>query len=132
MNQKQEDYLITMYRLYEKNKQIRSVDVAKQLKISKASVSEMLKKFKKQKIINMNLYSNIIFTSKGLNVAKKLAYKHRVVEVFLKKVLKCKSKNIHTEAHRLEHAFSDQAIKKLAKFLNNPKVCPDGDKIPKI
>lgn len=130
--QSQEDYLIVMYRLHEKDKQIRSVIIAKQLKISKASVSEMLKKLKKQKIVNMNLYSTVTFTKKGLNMAKKIVFKHRVIEVFLKDVLKCNSRDIHLEAHKLEHAFSDKTIKKLAKFLKNPKICPDGDKIPQL
>ena len=130
--QNQEDYLITMYRLWEKSQEIRSVDIANKLKIAKASVSEMLNKLSQRKYIIKTPYSNIKFTSKGRILAKKLTFKHRVIEVFLKDVLECKQRNIHQEAHKLEHAFSDQAIKKLAKLLKNHNNCPDGDKIPKI
>jgi len=127
-----EDYLRAIYYFQEQGKSVRSVDIAKYLEISKASVSEMLKKLIKGKYIKMAPYSEITFTAKGLQEAKKLTYKHRVIEVFLKDILHCPLKNIHQGAHELEHAFSDSNIKKLAKFLNNPQYCPDGKKIPKI
>lgn len=119
MNQKQEDYLITMFRLQESQGQIRSVGIAEELKISKASVSEMLKKLKTKKLIKMDLYSNVEFTKKGLNQAGKLTRKHRLIESFLKEVLGFSEKRVHEEAHDLEHAFSDYGIKKLDNFLRN-------------
>ena len=36
---------------------------------------------------------------------------------------------IHEEAHRLEHAFSEESIAKLNSILNNPKYCPHGKPI---
>lgn len=132
INQYQEDYLRAIYRAYEKNEDIRSVDIAKELKISKPAVSEMLKKLARLKYIRMAPYSNITLTAKGLKTAKELTYKHRVIEVFLKDILKISKNNIHKEAHKLEHTVSEEVIKKLSKFLDNPKVCPGGKNIPKI
>lgn len=129
----QEDYLRIIYNLYEENGQsISSVNIAEYLNISKAAVSKMLKKMSFENLIEMNPYSNIFFTKKGLREAKKVVYKHRIIEVFLIKILKVDKNKMHDEAHKLEHAFSDKSIKKLANFLNNPKFCPDGKKIPKI
>lgn len=131
--QSQEDYLRAIYYLSETSKDaIRSVDVAAYLKISKPSVSKMFKKLIEQGYIKMQPYSGIFFTAKGLREAKKLTHKHRIIEVFLTKILKINKKNIHQEAHKLEHAFSDEVINKLSKFLNNPKSCPGGKQIPKI
>jgi len=131
--QNQEDYLRAIYNLYEKNKQnVISVDVANYLNISKSAVSKMFKKLLKQKLIKMSPYSSIKFTTKGLREAKELTRKHRVIEVFLVNILKVKKNKMHGEAHKLEHAFSDKSIKKLATFLNNPKFCPNGKKIPDI
>lgn len=129
----QEDYLRAIYSLYEKKEEnINSVDLADFLNISKAAVSKMLKKLSIERLIKMNPYSSLNFTKKGLKEAKKLTYKHRIIEVFLVDILKCEKNKYHNEAHKLEHAFSDKSIKKLAKFLKNPKICPDGKKIPKI
>lgn len=131
--QSREDYLRAIYNFWEqKGRVIRSVDIAEYLDISKASVSQMLKKLAKQRQIRIKPYSYVLFSAKGLQEAKKLTYKHRIIEVFLMNVLGIDKQKIHQEAHKLEHCFSDNAIKKLAKFLNNPKYCPDGKKIPKI
>jgi len=133
-NQSQEDYLKAMFSLVEKKgiNNIRSVDVAVYLNVSKPAVSKMLKKLNEKKFIATRPYSNISLTKKGLRKAKILIYKHRIIEVFLVKTLEVKRENIHEEAHRLEHAFSDNVVYKLAKFLGNPNLCPDNQKIPNI
>ena len=70
-----EDYLRTIYDLYEnendKTKGMKSIDVAKGLKISKPSVSGMLKKLAKEGFIKAKPYSNIFFTVKGLRGARR-------------------------------------------------------------
>ena len=132
IKQSQEDYLRAIYDIAEKKEQVNSIDIVKYLKVSKPSVSEMIKKMAEQGLIKAKPYSTIAFTLKGRKLATKLTYKHRVIEVFLKDVLKCRHQNIHQEAHQLEHAFSDKVIRKLGKYLKNPKISPHGHKIPKI
>ena len=132
MNISREDYLRVMYELYEKEKKgIKSVDIAKKLNVTKSSVSQMIKKFNKDKLILTEPYSKIRFTNKGLNEAKRIIYTHRVIEVFLKDFLKYDTKEIHDEAHRLEHAFSEESIKRLDVLLNKPKKSPYGKTIPR-
>lgn len=135
MEQKsKEDYLRTMYGLYEKldskEEGIMSINIAKELKITRPSVSGMLKKFVQEGYIKFTPYSKIFFTSKGLKEAQRVMHNHRVIEVFLKNILKYASSKVHEEAHRLEHAFSEESIKRLDKYLNNPKKSPQGKIIP--
>ena len=135
MRQKsREDYLRTMYDLYEridnKGDGIRSVDVAEALNITKPSVSGMLRKLAKDGFIKMEPYSNIFFTNKGLKESRRIMHNHRVIEVFLKRILNYDLAKVHEEAHRLEHAFSEESIKRLDNFLNNPKRSPYGYEIP--
>jgi DtxR family Mn-dependent transcriptional regulator len=129
-----EDYLRTMFSLYEKldSKEdgITSVNIAKELKITRPSVSGMLKKLVENGYIRFKPYSKIFFTSKGLKEAQRVMHNHRVIEVFLKKILKYDLSKVHEEAHRLEHAFSEESIKRLDKFLNHPKRSPYGYDIP--
>ena len=130
-NASAEDYLRTMYILCEEGKEgIKSVEVAKELNISKPSVSEMLRKLDKKGFVKVKPYSDVLLTKKGLKEAKRVTHNHRVIEVFLKDVLKYNLKDVHEEAHRLEHAFSQESIKRLDKFLENPMVCPHGHAIP--
>lgn len=131
-----ENYLITIYRFYEKQqdklKGIRSVEIASELKISKPSVSSMIKKLTNLNYLKSEPYSKIFFTKKGLTYAKKLIHNHRIIEVFLRNILELDVADIHKEAHILEHAFSDKVIKKLNLFLNNPQMSPYRKKISQI
>jgi len=133
VKQSREDYLRAIYNFWEQQGRfIRSLDIARYLNVSKASVSQMLRKLAQQKYIKIQPYSKILFTVKGFKEARKLTHKHRLMEVFLKDILHVSKKHIHQEAHKLEHCISDEVVKKLANFLNNPKYSPDGKKIPKL
>ena len=138
-----EDYLRCIYFLYERSKNsnnndagIKSVDLSKELNVTKPSVSEMIKKLSSKGYVEAKPYSNIFLTKKGFNEAKKVMHNHRVIEVFLKNVLKYeinkphKKSKIHEEAHKLEHAFSEESIKRLDSFLKDPKKSPYGKEIP--
>ena len=125
-----EDYLRGIYILEEEKGQIKSIDLAHYLNVSKPSVSEMIKELQKEGLISHKKYSKLQFTSKGRRIALKLTQKHRLIELFLKNILQIKSKSIHQEAHRLEHAFSDESISKLRNILGNPKKDPHGKPIP--
>ena len=125
-----EDYLRGLYILEEEKGKIKSIDLAHYLNISKPSVSEMVKELDKEGLLSYKKYSKINFTPKGRKLAKRLTSKHRLIELFLKNVLKIDSNNIHQEAHRLEHAFSEESISKLRKLLGNPKKDPHGKPIP--
>lgn len=131
-NQSQEDYLKAIYSLREITSDIKSVAIAKNLCVSKAAVSKMIKRLKQQNLVKTKPYSTVNLTKEGEKQAKILVYKHRLIEVFLVNVLKINNKKMHEEAHKLEHAFSNETIKKLEFFLGIPKFCPGGHPIPKI
>ena len=128
-----EDYLRAIFCLNEKGTdKIKSIDIVKFLSISKPAVSEMLKKLKKEKLIEMNPYSDISLTYTGFEEAKKITYKHRGAGVFLKEILKFKGEDLHEEAHKLEHSMSEEVARRIFKYMKNPKVCPCGYEIPII
>lgn len=126
-----EDYLRGLYILEEEKGELKSSDLAHYLNISKPSVSEMVQELNKEGLVSYKKYSKLRFTSKGRKIAQKLTSKHRLIEIFLKNILKINSNNIHQEAHRLEHAFSDKSIEKIRKLLGNPKKDPHGKPIPR-
>ena len=138
INKSKEDYLRTIYSFYEKDKSkgIKSVDIAKSLGISKASVSDMIKNLAKDGLLKVEPYSKIFFTKIGLEEARRVMHNHRIIEVFLNRILGYDTKivhedsKIHKEAHRLEHAFSEESIRRLDEFLKHPTESPFGYKIP--
>src|SRR3989338_10960282 len=126
-----EDYLRAIFILQERhNGKIGTTQIAKYLNLSKSTVSERLHELMAQKLIAPSFYSSIKLTAKGSKIATQLTFKHRLIEVFLNQKLKVPKSQVHAEAHKLEHAFSDNVIKKLNLLLGRPKVDPHGVPIP--
>ena len=114
MKRGQEDYLRTILELDTKEG-VSSISIAKELGISKASVSEMLKKLANNNLIKFEPYSNIFLTAKGKKIAQILSEKHKILEQFASKL---KHTSPHEEAHSLEHGLSDEMFHRLSEFIN--------------
>lgn len=125
-----EDYLRGLYVLEEEKGTMALTDLAQYLHLAKPSVSEMLKELQREGFVSAPRYAKIQFTAKGKKMAQKLTAKHRLIEFFLERRLGINRKHVHEEAHRLEHAFSDESIAKLRTLLGNPLHDPHGKPIP--
>ncbi len=123
-----EDYIRAIY-LLGHSTPVGVTQIAERLKLSKSTVSERVKDLMQDGLVTADLYSLITLTAAGIRVAEILTYKHRVIEVFLHKTLGIKKESVHKEAELLEHACSDEVIRRLASFLNNPTHDPHGTKI---
>jgi len=109
-----------------------ATDIADYLHLSKSTVSERLQALARHKLIAPHFYSSISLSKRGFAEAEKLTYKHRIAEVFLNRILRIPKSEVHEEAHKLEHALSDNVAKKLGRFLGKPKKDPHGERIPVI
>ncbi len=127
-----EDYLRGIFRLLEDGApEVRAVDLAKHLHLSKSTVSERLQELAAQKLVKSPKYGSITFTKKGQEIAENLTRKHRLIEVFLTTVLHMPAHQVHEEAHALEHAVSDAVAARLETLLGSPTRDPHGKRIPK-
>jgi len=129
----EENYIKAIYVLsYEimSNNKVGTKDIATVLKVQPATVTDMLKKLKKKKIINYKKYGEIQLTNAGVLYAKQLLRKHRLWETFLYEKLHFNWDEIHEIAEQLEHIQSDTLIDRLEKFLQYPQYDPHGEPIP--
>lgn len=124
-----EDYIRAIYILNTSTGDTGVTHIAKRLKLSKSTVSERIKELVRDGLAIAAPYAQVELTAKGLSIGKKLTYKHRLIEVFLHETLKMPKDQVHDEAERLEHAFSDAAIKRLDTFLKHPTHDPHGSPI---
>lgn len=125
-----EDYLRSIYYLEQiHGRSPKASEIAQYLDLGKSTVSERLQDLAKQGYIQYSKYGTIALESRGKAVAEKLTMKHRLIEVFLHKILNRPVEALHEEAHRLEHAFSDESIEALKKLLGNPTLDPHGKPI---
>ena len=127
----EENYLKAIYKIAESGDgYITTNDIARQIKTSAASVTDMLKKLSAKKLIRYKKYYGLKLTDAGRAVAVGIIRKHRLWEMFLVKVLKFKWDEVHDVAEQLEHIHSEQLIRHMDRFLHFPKFDPHGDPIP--
>src|SRR6267378_1260129 len=69
-------------------------------------------------------------TKGGEQLALHVLRRHRLVELFLVKVLGLDWSEVHPEAEELEHAISDKVLERIDTLLGHPSVDPHGDPIP--
>jgi DtxR family Mn-dependent transcriptional regulator len=69
-------------------------------------------------------------TPRGERLALLVSRRHRLLELFLVRVLGLDWAAVHEEAHRIEHAVSDRLAGALSAYLGNPRYDPHGDPIP--
>jgi DtxR family Mn-dependent transcriptional regulator len=126
-----QDYLKTVYSLSKKEELVNTTEISEKLGVTPASVTEMLKKLAHEGYIEYSPYHGSTLTEKGLEEAKKVARKHRLLETFLSDVLHIGKDKVHTQACQMEHTLSDEAEESLCRFLKHPDTCSDdGETIP--
>jgi len=104
--------------------------LAAALQTRPASVTDMLKKLKDQKLLLYERYKGFRLNNEGKKAAIQVIRKHRLWEYFLVKKLQFGWDEVHEVAEELEHITSKLLIEKLDAFLDHPRFDPHGDPIP--
>ncbi len=129
----EEDYLKTIYQLAELNQFSDGVgtnDIAQKIRISAASVTDMLRKLSQKAFINYIKYQGVTLTEAGKQHAIYVIRKHRLWETFLVQKLNFRWDEVHEVAEQLEHIQSALLINRLDEFLEFPAFDPHGEPIP--
>ncbi len=129
-NRSTEDYIKTVYTLGPLGERVTTSAVASQLHIANGSVTAMLKKLSREKLLHYKPYQGVTLTPAGRRLAIKIVRRHRLWEVFLAERLGFPWDEVHDEAERLEHVTSDELERKLDQSLGHPASDPHGDPIP--
>jgi Mn-dependent DtxR family transcriptional regulator len=114
-----EDYLEAIYELSREGNAVRSVDLAAKLEVSKASVNNALKNLKQAGLIEQPHYGDITLTQEGTEYAAGVLERHHVLYHFLLDVLGVDPQTAVEEACEMEHAISDDTLKRLTKHLKD-------------
>lgn len=127
-----ENYLKAIFHLQEEDGVVTTNALAKELDTRAASVTDMLKKLKTQKLLLYEKYQGFRLSQEGRKVAVQIIRKHRLWECFLVEKLNFGWEEVHEIAEELEHIASKKLIDRLDEFLGFPKTDPHGDPIPDI
>lgn len=130
-SQAKENYLKAIWKLYQhSNEAVSTNAIATEVNIRAASVTDMLKKLAKQKLIHYQPYKGVTLTKRGNAEAINTVRKHRLWELFLVDKLGFGWDEVHDIAEQLEHIQSETLTNRLDRFLGYPHRDPHGDPIP--
>ena len=113
-----EDYLEAIYRIsLDGGASVRSVDVAEQLGVSKASVNKALSTLKEAGMVEQSRYGRVTLTAEGEKYAALVWRAHRALRLFLERDLGVVPETADAEACLMEHALSADTMERLIDYL---------------
>ncbi|WP_439621717.1 metal-dependent transcriptional regulator [Gemmata sp.] len=125
-----QDYLKTIHRLGGGDRVVEPNQIAAALGVKAPSVTGMLKRLEQAGWIAYTPKEGARLTEAGLSEALRVIRRHRLVELFLTRVLGLDWSEVDAEAEALEHAISPRLEQAIADHLGEPLEDPHGHPIP--
>jgi DtxR family Mn-dependent transcriptional regulator len=127
-----EDYLKRIYLEQDRNRGgvVPPGRIGQALGVSPGTVTAMMKTLTESGLVTYEPYAGVRLTSAGRKLAARVLRRHRLVELFLVRVMGMDWSEVHLEAEVLEHAISDRLLERMDEMLGRPAVDPHGDPIP--
>ncbi len=100
------------------------------LGVAPGTVTAMMKALGESGLVHYAPYAGVRLTESGQRLATHVLRRHRLIELFLVKVMQLDWGEVHAEAELLEHAVSDRLIERMDEMLGFPRADPHGDPIP--
>ena len=126
-----EDYLKALLCLAADRTEVPTSRLAQDLDVAPASVTGMLKKLARLGLVEHRRYHGARLTETGRAAATAVVRRHRLAETFLVETLGITPDRVHPEAHRWEHALSEEVERRLDAYLGYPTCDPHGAPIPR-
>ena len=124
-----EEYCECIFELREDDVEVIQARIAERLRVSRPSVSEMIKRMESEGLITI-ADTRIRLTSSGEELATRVVRRHRLAERFLTDMLGLSWAEAHQEAGKWEHVMSAKVEAALDRVLGSPTTCPHGNPIP--
>ena len=111
-----EDYLERILILQERNNEVRSIDIAKEMNFSRPSVSVALHNLEKEGYVSIEGDQTIKLLPKGAEIAKTIYERHTVLTEFLEQI-GVKTSIASEDACKIEHDISPESFKAIKKLV---------------
>jgi DtxR family Mn-dependent transcriptional regulator len=98
--------------------------------VTPGTATTMVKTLAEAGLVNYEPYVGVRLLPAGERLAGLVIRRHRLVELFLVRVMGMSWDEVHDEAEKLEHVVSERLIERMDKMLGHPEVDPHGDPIP--
>ena len=111
-----ENYLEAILVLKNKKGNVRSIDIAHELMVSKPSVSGAMKHFREDGYVFVDKDGGIFLTDKGLKVAERVYERHQIITRALM-FIGVDEITAKDDACKIEHDISEKTFQKLKEYI---------------
>ncbi len=115
LHESAEDYLETILILFERNGQVRSIDIVNEMNFSKPSISIAMKKLRENGYIRMDVNGLITLTDEGRVIAERIYSRHKLLTKVLE-AIGIDEKKAEDEACKIEHDIDDETYERIRDF----------------
>ena len=126
----QREYLGEIYRLERSPEGVTTSALAERLEVSSSAVARMLRRLDQLGFLTHIPYQGVKLSAAGEHEALRSIRRHRLLEVFLVKVMGFGWDEVHEESHGLQLTISDAFEDRMDALAGHPTHCPHGDPIP--
>lgn len=81
-----------------------------------SSVVIAAKSLSEKRLINYQKYGYITLTERGLEIAKEIEYKKKILYKFLTEILNVSHESALKDVHKMEHDLSEETIQRIIDF----------------
>ena len=104
--------------------------LASAVSVTPGTATAMIKTMTESDLVVYEPRTGVRLSPEGESLALQVLRRHRLVELWLVKILGLDWSEVHEEAEVLEHAISDKVLARIDALLGHPTVDPHGDPIP--
>ena len=115
-----ENYLETILMLNQDGKQVRAIDIVRELEYSKPSVSIAMKNLRENGYIEIDSEGYITLTDNGQSIAESMYERHMLISDWLI-YLGVDKKTAVNDACKMEHAMSEKSFSVIKSHIENWK-----------
>jgi DtxR family Mn-dependent transcriptional regulator len=123
-------YAAEIYRLQEENRYVSLSDLAEPINASLQAISRMIGRMREEGFIEHEPYRGVRLTEFGVQIALPAIRRHRLVEVFLVRIMRFGWHEVHDITDRFELGIDDLLEERIFELAGHPTRCPHGEPIP--
>jgi DtxR family Mn-dependent transcriptional regulator len=124
-----QEYLESLYWLGEAGIERTPTNLSRAMQVSPPSVTGMVRRLESEGLVDRGPGKRIVLTARGMEVAKHVVSRHRLVEAFLVKVMGVPWDEVHEEAEAFEMGVTPALEARMLEMIGEARTCPHGHPI---